>query len=169
MILYAIRYSFTNLSYHYVCEVDLQAKPSRIPTPEAPARPLPSIGYVAESISLHHAPRLPRPSNDEAPPISSAQSPHTAPHTKSITIEIKGLPEYKEPLSKASVVECGGSSTQRTVAIHSRSMKSAESRKRELIASKGSTRKKYQTKSDAAYRKSNSCGTAGRLNVLRIR
>ena len=160
MILYALRYSFTN-SCLYVCEVDLQAKPSRIPTPESPARPLPSIGYVAESISLHHAPRLRRPPNDEAP--------HTVPHTKTITVEIKGLPENKKPLSKASMEECCGSSTQRTVVMHSHSMKSAENRKRGLIVSKGSIRKKCQTKSDAAHRKSNSYGTAGRLNVLKIR
>lgn len=164
----------------YVWEIDLQAKPSRIPTPESPARPLPSIGYVAESISLHHTPRLQNPPSDENPPLFSAQAPplssvqphHTAPHTKSITVKIKGLPGTSKPFSKASLGEYGSSLTQDSVVVHSHLVKTgrgAESRKRELIRSKASTRKKYQTKPNAACGRSTSWGTAGRLNELRIR
>ena len=151
-----------------------QARPSRIPTPESPSRPLPSIGYVAESISLHPPASLhPRPHSARTHPLSSVHSPPPASHTKptkAITIEIKAITENRKPFGKeVSRVECGDSPAQVTAVTQEHSTKRNKGRKRVIVVRKATTGGKRQRGANVGHKKSNSWGNAGRLNELRIR
>lgn len=151
------------------------AKPSRIPTPERTSRPLPSFGYVAESISLHHTPRQHPPPNE-----GITTFPRPAPkvrHTKTFTVEIVGVTTNKKQLSKASQKEeYEHSLSQRSTTVkpnHSmRKNRGIESKKKETI--KSNTTKKHgavikQTRMHALHKEINPWGSEGRLNELRIR
>ena len=141
------------------------AKPSRIPTPESSSRPLPPLGYVAESLSLHRSPRQ-RPPELEAPPTS--HSPYGTRPTKTITVEIHGIASSNKP-SKASRSE---RATHFVVGKRDRHSNSDNRKKAFTKVTIGKDRHgatAKQTKAHTTRKKCNSWGNGGRLNELRIR
>ena len=156
------------------------AKPSRIPTPEATSRPLPSLGYVADGISSPHACH---PRSGKTPLITtSVQSPHVVPSDhkpmKTITVQFHAIPTNEKQLDKASFEKDNNIhvTTQSAAVKPSRSSSSrlTDTRKRKcakpkaIASSKRSTLTKH-TRTIAGHKLHNTWAGAGRLNELRIR
>ena len=150
-----------------------QAKPSRIPTPESTTRPLPSHGYVADSVVLPK----PRPLNEDTPPITLVHSQKSAPSarpTKTITVKLRGIPKHTKPTTGKYE-----HSNEQTAATKSDQSKRSNPRgiettkkphtKTRTATDKSGTMAKLSRAKPAHHRRSNSWAKGGRLNELRIR
>lgn len=149
-----------------------QVKPSRIPTPESTTRPLPSHGYVADTVALPK----PRPPNEDTPPITrlvhSQSSAPSARPTKTITVKLHGTTKHTKPGTGRYE-----HSNEQTAAAKSNPSKRSNPKGNEMMKKprtktatdkSGATTKLSRAK-PAHHRRSNSWAKGGRLNELRIR
>lgn len=173
-----------------------EVKPSRIPTPESTSRPLPSLGYVADDISLLRVQCPPngegsvitslalhaqRPPNGETPLVNSMQHPRiTVPPAKppkTVTVEFRAITTNEQQPSKASCEERSNPSTQSAAVKPKHSMNDngrTETRKKRVTKPAATTRDKHSTiikqmRPSASHKMHSSWGGSGRLNELRIR
>ena len=147
-----------------------QAKPSRIPTPESTTRPLPSHGYVADSVVLPK----PRPFIEDTPPITLVHSAPSARPTKTITVKLHHITKHTKPAISKPEDSNKQSTTAKSEPSKTSNPRTIVSTKRRLTKTRtesdknGATAKLSRTK-PAHHRRSNSWAKEGRLNELRIR